>query len=122
MQKWKWDCNRVGEFPELQSTMGYYYVKEDNKFENKARIAHAMRDHYRPRFAGHEVNIYAISAAVALAVKIDTLIGISGINEKPTGESDPFWFTSRCITGCLNYRKLENNYNSALKEKLIIAA
>ena len=77
----------VGEFPELQGTMGYYYALQEK--EPKA-VALAIRDHYNPRFSGDSVPETLEGCAVAIADKIDTLVGIFGINQKPTGEKDPF--------------------------------
>lgn len=77
----------VGEFPELQGIMGSYYAKHEG--ENDA-VALAIREHYQPRFAKDELPNSSLGVLVALADKIDTLIGIFGINLIPTGEKDPF--------------------------------
>ena len=77
----------VGEFPELQGIMGRYYALHDG--ENKA-VADAIEAHYHPRFAGDTLPQGAIACAVALADKLDTLLGIYGIGQIPTGEKDPF--------------------------------
>lgn len=77
----------VGEFPELQGTMGYYYAKQDNLDKN---IALAIKEQYLPRFAGDELPKTKEGAAVAIADRADTLIGIFGINQAPTGEKDPY--------------------------------
>jgi glycyl-tRNA synthetase beta chain len=77
----------VGEFPELQGLMGWYYAKEQGVDSN---IADAIRDHYKPAGQGDEVPSAPISVAVALADKIDTLMAFWSIDEKPTGSKDPF--------------------------------
>lgn len=77
----------VGEFPELQGTMGYYYALSNKEpFE----VAVGIKEHYQPRFSGDVVPTPGISSCVALADKIDTLVGIFGIRQIPTGEKDPF--------------------------------
>jgi len=77
----------VGEFPELQGVMGRYYALHDGE---DARVADAIEQHYRPRFANDAVPVDNIAASVALADKLDTLVGIFGIGLLPTGEKDPF--------------------------------
>lgn len=77
----------VGEFPELQGIMGGYYARE---FGLDAEIADAIRDHYRPQGPGDAVPTAPLSVAVALADKLDTLVGFFGIDEKPTGSKDPY--------------------------------
>ncbi|SPA48109.1 glycine--tRNA ligase subunit beta [Cupriavidus taiwanensis] len=77
----------VGEFPELQGTMGTYYARHDDEAED---VALACSEHYRPRFAGDELPASAVSTAAALADKLETLVGIWGIGLQPTGEKDPF--------------------------------
>ena len=77
----------VGEFPELQGTMGMHYARHDGEDESVAR---AIEDHYRPRFANDTLPAGNIAAAVALADKLDTLTGIYGVGLVPTGDKDPF--------------------------------
>ncbi len=77
----------VGEFPELQGTMGTYYARHDDEAED---VALACSEHYRPRFAGDALPAGNVSTAVALADKLETLVGIWGIGLQPTGEKDPF--------------------------------
>jgi glycyl-tRNA synthetase beta chain len=77
----------VGEFPELQGIMGGYYARE---FGLDAEIADAIRDHYRPQGPGDAVPTAPLSVAVALADKVDTLVGFFAIDEKPTGSKDPY--------------------------------
>jgi glycyl-tRNA synthetase beta chain len=77
----------VGEFPELQGTMGMYYARHDGEPE---AVAAAIEAHYHPRFAGDSLPDSDVGAAVALADKLDTLVGIWGIGLAPTGDKDPF--------------------------------
>ena len=77
----------VGEFPELQGVMGRYYAKNDG--ENEAVVA-AIAEHYSPLGPGDKVPTAPVSMALALADKLDTLIGFFAIDEKPTGSKDPF--------------------------------
>ncbi|MBP9915338.1 MAG: glycine--tRNA ligase subunit beta [Thiobacillaceae bacterium] len=77
----------VGEFPELQGIMGRYYALHDGE---DPRVAQAIADHYKPRFAGDELAGDNIGLAVALAERLDSLVGIFGIGAIPTGDKDPF--------------------------------
>ena len=77
----------VGEFPELQGTMGKYYTLLDGE---QPEIATAIEQHYQPRFAGDKLPENAIATAVALADKLETLVGIWGIGLVPTGDKDPY--------------------------------
>ena len=77
----------VGEFPELQGTMGRYYAGAQGEPED---VATALEEHYRPRFAGDSLPTTATGQAVALADKIDTLVGIFAIGQRPSGAKDPF--------------------------------
>ncbi len=77
----------VGEFPELQGIMGGYYARHDGLTED---IAFAIEDHYRPRFAGDELPRNPVGLVVALADKLETLVGMFGIGNLPTGDKDPF--------------------------------
>ncbi|OGI53751.1 MAG: glycine--tRNA ligase subunit beta [Candidatus Muproteobacteria bacterium RIFCSPHIGHO2_02_FULL_60_13] len=77
----------VGEFPELQGIMGRYYAKYDHE---PTVVADAVEQHYWPRTAGGELPKQPIAVCVALADKLDTLVGIYGIGLVPTGETDPF--------------------------------
>ncbi|MEZ0315553.1 MAG: glycine--tRNA ligase subunit beta, partial [Methylophilaceae bacterium] len=77
----------VGEFPELQGIMGGYYAKNDGLSEE---IAAAIEDHYKPRFAGDVLPRNQTGLAVALADKLETLVGMFGIGNIPTGDKDPF--------------------------------
>jgi glycyl-tRNA synthetase beta chain len=77
----------VGEFPELQGIMGGYYARHDGLTED---IAFAIEDHYKPRFAGDELPRNMTGVVVALADKLETLVGMFGIGNLPTGDKDPF--------------------------------
>ncbi len=77
----------VGEFPELQGLMGRYYAEAQGEDE---AVAHACEDHYRPKGPDDLVPADPVAIAVALADKIDTLVGFWAIDEKPTGSKDPY--------------------------------
>ena len=77
----------VGEFPELQGLMGGYYARAEGL---DAAVADAVRDHYKPQGPGDSAPSAPVSVAVALADKLDTLIGFFSIDEKPTGSKDPY--------------------------------
>ena len=77
----------VGEFPELQGVMGRYYAQHDDE---PAVVADAIAEHYLPRFAGDKLPESTVACCVALADKLDTLIGIFGVGAIPTGDKDPF--------------------------------
>jgi glycyl-tRNA synthetase beta chain len=77
----------VGEFPELQGLMGRYYAEAQGEDE---AVAHACEDHYKPKGPDDLVPADPVSMAVALADKIDTLVGFWAIDEKPTGSKDPY--------------------------------
>ena len=77
----------VGEFPELQGTMGRYYALNDGLTPD---VADAIEDHYKPRFAGDTLPRNDVGVVVALADKLETLVGMFGIGNLPTGDKDPF--------------------------------
>ncbi|POR09525.1 MULTISPECIES: glycine--tRNA ligase subunit beta [unclassified Diaphorobacter] len=77
----------VGEFPELQGIMGGYYAVSDGLPDE---VAHAIEDHYKPRFAGDALPRENVGVVVALADKLETLVGMFGIGNLPTGDRDPF--------------------------------
>jgi glycyl-tRNA synthetase beta chain len=77
----------VGEFPELQGIAGYYYAQHDGEGEE---IALALNEQYLPKFSGDVLPSTATGLAVAIADKLDSLVGIFGINQPPTGSKDPF--------------------------------
>jgi glycyl-tRNA synthetase beta chain len=77
----------VGEFPELQGIMGRYYARHDGLADD---VADAIEDHYKPRFAGDALPRGQVGTVVALADKLETLTGMFGIGQIPTGDKDPF--------------------------------
>jgi glycyl-tRNA synthetase beta chain len=77
----------VGEFPELQGTMGRYYSLNDGE---DARVANAVADHYRPAGPNDDCPSQPLSVVIAMADKLEALVGFFAINEKPTGSRDPF--------------------------------
>ncbi len=77
----------VGEFPELQGIMGRYYALADGL---QVDVANAIEDHYKPRFAGDSLPRNPVGSVVALADKLETLVGLFGIGQIPTGDKDPF--------------------------------
>jgi glycyl-tRNA synthetase beta chain len=77
----------VGEFPELQGIMGGYYARHDGL---STEVAEAIEDHYKPRFAGDDLPRNHVGLVVALADKLETLVGMFGIGNVPTGDKDPF--------------------------------
>ncbi|MGZ8257615.1 MAG: glycine--tRNA ligase subunit beta [Methylotenera sp.] len=77
----------VVEFPELQGIMGRYYAQHEGSDND---VAFAIEDHYKPRFAGDELPRNQVGIVVALADKLETLVGLFSIGEKPTGDKDPF--------------------------------
>lgn len=77
----------VGEFPELQGIMGRYYAQHEGIDDE---VAYAIEDHYKPRFAGDELPGNKVGICVALADKLETLVGMFNIGQSPTGDRDPF--------------------------------
>jgi glycyl-tRNA synthetase beta chain len=77
----------VGEFPELQGIMGGYYALNDKE---TPEVAAAIEEHYKPRFAGDALPRHQVGVVVALADKLETLVGMFGIGNLPTGDKDPF--------------------------------
>jgi glycyl-tRNA synthetase beta chain len=77
----------VGEFPELQGTMGRYYARNDGE---QPAVADAIAQHYWPRFAGDALPHAPAATAVALADKIEAIVGMFGVGNVPTGDKDPF--------------------------------
>lgn len=98
--------NMVGEFPELQGIMGRYYAKHDGLSDD---IALAIEDHYKPRFAGDKLPGNMVGICVALADKLEILVGMFGIGQIPTGDKDPFALRRHAlgITRMLIEKKLE---------------
>jgi glycyl-tRNA synthetase beta chain len=110
----------VGEFPELQGLMGRYYAE---KVGTKPEIARAIELHYKPRGAGDTVPLEAdgdaVACAVALADKIDTLVGFWAIGEKPSGSGDPYQLR-RAALGVIRI-VLENDFRVVLGDVMSIA-
>jgi glycyl-tRNA synthetase beta chain len=77
----------VGEFPELQGVMGKYYAEADGE---EPSVVRAIEQHYWPRFSGDQLPVGDVSIALALADKLETLVGIWGVGQVPTGDKDPF--------------------------------
>jgi len=84
----------VGEFPELQGIMGRYYALHDGEPQ---AVADAIESHYRPRYAGDAVPASDVGATVALADKLETLAGLFGIGQQPTGDKDPYGLRRQAI-------------------------
>ena len=85
----------VGEFPELQGIMGEYYAQHDKEND---KVAIAQREQYLPRFSGDELPSTSLGQALSIADKLDTLIGIFGIGQSPTGDKDPFGLRRAAIS------------------------
>jgi glycyl-tRNA synthetase beta chain len=107
----------VGEFPELQGTMGRYYAEAEGLPQD---VSQAIEEHYRPRFAGDALPSTKIGQALGLADKIDTLVGIFAIEQRPTGTKDPFGLR-RAALGVLRIL-LESGLDLDLPEVLLAAA
>ncbi len=107
----------VGEFPELQGIMGRYYAVNDGEH---ADVAAACMEHYAPRFAGDQLPITDTGTILALADKLETLVGIWGIGLAPTGEKDPFALRRHALGICriLLEKKLPLNICQILKSTL----
>lgn len=103
----------VYEFPELQGAMGRYYALDQGE---NAAVADAIKDHYKPQGPSDAVPTAPVSAAVALADKLDTLVGFWAIDEKPTGSKDPFALR-RAALGVIRIL-LEGGFRISLKEEL----
>jgi glycyl-tRNA synthetase beta chain len=107
----------VGEFPNLQGTMGRYYAQHDGE---APAVAEAVDHYYRPRFAGDALPEGVISQALALADRLDTLIGIFAIGQLPTGDKDPYALR-RAALGVLRIM-IENKVDLDLHQLLTQAA
>jgi len=107
----------VGEFPELQGIMGRYYAQHEG-LDND--VAFAIEDHYKPRFAGDDLPRSAVGISVALADKLETLVGLFSIGEKPTGDKDPFALRRQAlgIIRMLIENKLPLPFEQLIKEVL----
>ena len=104
----------VGEFPELQGVMGRYYALHDGESDV---VADAIAEHYLPRFAGDKLPESTVACCVALADKLDTIIGIFGVSAIPTGDKDPFALRRHAlgVIRILAERKLPLNVGALLK-------
>ena len=107
----------VLEFPELQGIMGTYYARHDGEPE---AVAEAIHEQYLPRFAGDEIPRTSTGLAIALADRLDTLTGIFGIGQRPTGAKDPFALR-RATIGVLNIL-IKGELDLDLRELLELAA
>ena len=107
----------VGEFPELQGIMGRYYAQHDGL---SADVADAIEDHYKPRFAGDSLPRGRVGTVVALADKLETLVGMFGIGQIPTGDRDPFALRRHAL-GVIRMLA-EGNLDLPLNELLNVAA
>ena len=107
----------VGEFPELQGIMGRYYAQHEG-LDND--MAFAIEDHYKPRFAGDELPRNQVGVCVALADKLETLVGLFSIGEKPTGDKDPFGLRRQAlgVIRMLIDGKLPLKFNDLIKSVL----
>ncbi|MBR9908245.1 MAG: glycine--tRNA ligase subunit beta [Gammaproteobacteria bacterium] len=104
----------VLEFPETQGVMGMHYARHDGEAKG---VAEAIFEHYLPRFSGDELPATKAGAAVAIADKLDSLVGIFGIGQVPKGDRDPFALR-RAAIGLLRII-VEGNYRSLDLEKLV---
>lgn len=109
--------NMVGEFDNMQGIAGYYYALNDGEDDE---VAKALNEQYLPRFAGDELPQTTTGTLIALADRLDTLTGIFGIGQKPTGSKDPFALR-RASLGALRLL-VEKDLNIDLKQALTIAA
>jgi glycyl-tRNA synthetase beta chain len=109
--------NMVGEFPDLQGIMGEYYALNDG--ENK-QVAQAIKEHYQPRFSSDKLPKTELGQIVALADRLDTLVGIFGIGKLPTGDKDPYALR-RAAIGILRILIEQKNNNLDLKDLIIEA-
>jgi glycyl-tRNA synthetase beta chain len=107
----------VGEFPELQGVMGGYYARHDGEAD---AVADAVRDHYLPKGPGDSVPAAPVSAAVALADKLDQLAAFFAIGEKPTGSGDPYALR-RAALGVIRILR-DNAFRVPLRQALVVAA
>lgn len=120
----------VGEFPELQGIMGYYYALHDHEKEG---VAVALKEQYLPRFSQDTLPETHLGCILALADRIDNLVGTIGINQKPTGDKDPYQLRRAAIgiVRIIIEKKLdvdlvsllnvaENNYENILTNKEVV--
>ena len=106
----------VGEFPELQGIMGNYYAKHDGE---AAEVAAACSEHYMPRFAGDTLPLSQTGTILAIADKLETLVGIWGVGLAPTGDKDPYALRRHALGICRLL--LEKNLSLSLPELIELA-
>ena len=106
----------VGEFPELQGIMGNYYAKHDGEH---AEVAAACSEHYMPRFAGDTLPLSQTGTILAIADKLETLVGIWGVGLAPTGDKDPYALRRHALGICRLL--LEKNLSLSLPELIELA-
>ena len=106
----------VGEFPELQGIMGNYYAKHDGE---NAEVAAACSEHYMPRFAGDTLPLSQTGTILAIADKLETLVGIWGVGLAPTGDKDPYALRRHALGICRLL--LEKNLSLNLPELIELA-
>jgi glycyl-tRNA synthetase beta chain len=111
--------NMVGEFPELQGIMGMYYARHEGEAEP---VAKAICQHYWPRFAGDRLPEDKVAIAVALADKVDAIVGMYSIGQIPTGDKDPLGLRRQAlgIVRMLTERSLKLNLGADLLEPALI--
>ena len=107
----------VLEFDKMQGVAGYYYALNDGE---PMEVASAIKDHYLPKFSGDKLPESLVGCAVALADRLDTIVGIFGIGQKPTGSKDPFALRRASIS--VLRILVEKNFSLDLKELLTLAA
>ena len=109
--------NMVVEFPELQGIMGRYYALNEKISEE---VAFAIEDHYKPRFSGDTLPRSTVGDIVAIADKIETLIGLFAIGERPTGDKDPFALRRQAIgiIRILSEKNITLNLNTVITESI----
>jgi glycyl-tRNA synthetase beta chain len=107
----------VGEFPELQGVMGRYYALNEKISEE---VAFAIEDHYKPRFSGDTLPRSSVGDIVSIADKIETLIGLFSIGEKPTGDKDPFALRRQVIgiIRILTEKNISLNLNTTISDSI----
>jgi glycyl-tRNA synthetase beta chain len=108
--------NMVGEFDDMQGIAGYYYAVNDGE---NAEVAAAMNEQYMPRFAGDQLPATTTGAIIALADRLDTITGIFGIGQQPTGSKDPFALRRASIAALRIL--VEKNLALDLRDLLIFA-
>ena len=109
--------NTVGEFSEMQGVAGRYFATADGEANG---VSKAIEQHYQPKFSGDTLPTSAVGQTVALADKIDTLVGIFAVGEEPTGEKDPYGLR-RAALGVLRLL-IEKDTNSSLEELIDLSA